>query len=211
MACFIFVWFLIKPYRATGEGRYIGLPLGFGFLGISYLISAITHSFFTLSTFTVDSLSWFQLLARPFAFAFLTFTYFFSKKSSSTRMLWNVSLSILLVALMSLIALFFVAPQLAMDNYRSFTVSIRIFNIICLLYISIHTLRSHIEAKDSKTILIPFGFIFLTISQYSLFIWAVDRGDIPFYGGLALRWIGLSIFLFTAYKSFHNPKKGSTE
>ncbi len=126
-------------------------------------------------------------------------------------MLWNISLSVLFVALMSFFALFFVAPQFAISNYRFLTICIRIFNIISLLYVSVHTLRSHIEAKDSKTILIPFGFIFLTISQYSLFIWAVDHGDIPFYGGLVLRWIGLSIFLLTAYESFHTSKKGSAK
>jgi hypothetical protein len=66
-----------------------------------------------------------------------------------------------------------------------------------------------LEAKDSKTILIPFGFIFLGISQYSLLIWATgDGGDVSFYGGLALRWVGLALFLWTAYRSFYGSQKG---
>ena len=38
--CVILVKFMFKPYRLTGEGRYLGLPLGFGFLGLSYFIAA---------------------------------------------------------------------------------------------------------------------------------------------------------------------------
>jgi hypothetical protein len=211
VACFIFIWFLIKPYRATGENRYLGLPLGFGFLGVSYLLAAITHGLSSYPVFTINSLTWFQLLARPFAFAFLTFTYFFSNKPLTKRPLWNISLSVLLVALMSLIILFFVAPQFARSNCFFLGICVRIFNMVCLLYISVHTLRSHLEAKKSKTILIPFGFIFLTISQYSLLLWSIDNSRIVFYGGLVLRWIGLALFLLVAYRSFYSPKKRSSE
>jgi len=211
VACFIFIWFLIKPYRATGENRYLGLPLGFGFLGVSYLLAAITHALSSYPVFTINSLTWFQLLARPFAFAFLTFTYFFSNKPSTKRPLWNISLSVLLVALMSLIILFFVAPQFARSNYFFLCICVRVFNMICLLYISVHTLRSHLEAKKSKTILIPFGFIFLAISQYSLLLWSIDNSRIVFYGGLVLRWIGLALFLLVAYRSFYSSKKRSSE
>lgn len=212
-ACFVFVWFLLKPYLATREGRYLGLPLGFGFLGVSYAISAFTHSLTTTSGFTVNSLAWFQLLARPFAFAFLTFTYFFSNKPSSKRLLWDIGLSVLLVALTSFLILNFVAPQFTLSNYQLLSAYIRIFDIVCLLYISVHTLRSHLDAKDSKTILIPFGFIFLAISQYSFLIWATgDGGNVSFYGGLVLRWIGLGLFLFTAYRSFYgSSQKGRSE
>ena len=210
VACFVFIWFLIKPYRATGESRYLGLPLGFGFLGISYLLAAFTHAVFLYPVFTINSLTWFQLLARPFAFAFLTFTYFFSNKPSTKRPLWNISLSVLLVALMSLLILFLVAPQFAMSNYRFLGICVRIFNLICLLYISVHTLRSHLEAKDSKTILIPFGFIFLGIGQYSILIWSLENGDVAFYGGLTLRWIGLALFLLTAYRSFYSKQRSSS-
>jgi len=41
--CFILVKFMIKPFRLMGEERYLGLPLGFGFLGISYSIAALAY------------------------------------------------------------------------------------------------------------------------------------------------------------------------
>jgi hypothetical protein len=173
------------------------------------VLSASTH--LLLPTFMVTDLTWLQLLARPFAVAFLTFTYFFSKKPSNTRLMWDITLSALLVALTSLFILVFVAPQFTVSNYRFLAIYVRVFDIICLLYISAHTLRSHLEAHDSKTILTPFGFIFLGISQYSLLLWAVNGGDLAFYGGLVLRWIGLVLFLLIAYRSFYGSQKRSSE
>ncbi len=209
--CFVLVWFLIKPYHITREGRYLGLPLGFGILGISYSLSAYAHSYpiFMDTSYTVDNLTWLQLLARPFAFAFLMFTYYFSRTpSKNTRLIWDITLSALLVALTSIVVLVFVAPQFTSDNYSLVTVYIRIVDMICLSYISIHTLRTHSEAHGLKTILTPFGFIFLGISQYSLLVWAVDMNSkFPFYGGLVLRWVGLILFLLVAYRTFYRQKK----
>ena len=127
--------------------------------------------------------------------------------------MWDVTLSVIIVALTSLIILFFVAPQFAINNYLVLSIYVRIFNIFCLLYITIHTLRSHLVAQDSKTILTPFGYLFLLIGQYSLLIW--NMGDIsnefPFYGGLLLRWIGLVLFLLIAYRTFYGANKRSPE
>ena len=39
---FTLVRFMVKPYLYTGEGRYIGLPFGFTFLGTSYLFMGLT-------------------------------------------------------------------------------------------------------------------------------------------------------------------------
>jgi len=167
---------------------------------------------YPLASFSSLPLAWFQLLLRPFSILFLAFTYYFSKKSAkNTRLMWDVTLSAIIVALTSLIIFLFVAPQFTIDNYRVLSIYVRIFNIACLLYITIHTLRSHLVAQDSKTILTPFGYLFLLIGQYSLLIW--DTGDIrnefPFYGGLLLRWIGLVLFLLIAYRTFYGAKKES--
>ena len=209
--CLVLVWFLIKPYKVTREVRHLGLPIGFGFLCVSYAVSAFTH-LYPLAAFSSLPLAWFQLLLRPFSILFLAFTYYFSKKSSkNSRLMGDVTLSAIIVALTSMVIFFFVAPQFAIGNYRVLSIYVRIFNIVCLLYITIHTLRSHLAAQDSKTILTPFGYLFLLIGQYSLLIW--DTGDVtnefPFYGGLLLRWIGLVLFLLIAYRTFYGANKRS--
>jgi hypothetical protein len=189
------------------ENRYIGLPIGFGFLGVSYALSALSHSF---PIFPANPLTWFQLVSRPFAFAFLAFTYYFSKQKNS-RLLWDLTLSILIVALSSAFVMFLVAPSVAMSDYHTLSIFVRILNIVFLLYIILHTIRSHLEAQNSKTILTPFGYMFLVISQYSLLIWGFDNNDFAFYGALVLRWTGLVLFLLIAYRTFYRTQKRSPE
>jgi hypothetical protein len=76
--CFVLLRFMIKPYRTTGEGRFLGLPLGFGFLGVSYIFMGFALYFESLVF--VEDLKWFQLFTQGYAFAFLAATYYFSKK-----------------------------------------------------------------------------------------------------------------------------------
>lgn len=203
--CFILVWFMMKPYRFTRKGRYVGLPLAFGFLGASYLFSAITYA---LPSFFHCDMLWFQLVARTFAFVFLSATYYFSKKQSETsQFLWNVTFSVIIVAIiMSIMAVIFM-PQLNFENYRVASSFARIFIIISLTYVIIRSLRSHIAKPDSTTLMTPLGYILLAISQYSLIIWAAEASMIAFWAALALRWGGLAIFLFVAYVTFYGSRK----
>jgi len=75
--CFILVNFMLTPFRLTRETRYLGLPLGFSFLGVSYIITALSH---TSLNYFVDEW-WIQLFFRAFAFLFLTITYLFSEST----------------------------------------------------------------------------------------------------------------------------------
>jgi hypothetical protein len=202
---FIIAWFMIKPYRFTREGRYAGLPLAFILLGSSYLFSAITYA--GVVSFT-DDLLWFQLIARTFAFMFLAMTYYLSKKSSKTgQLLWNLTFSVAMVAIVASILGIIFWSQFNFENYRVASGYVRIFIIICLGYIIIHVLRSHIAKPDPTTLLIPLGYILFAISQYSLIIWAVDQSMLAWWGALALRWGGLAIFLYVAYLTFYGSQK----
>jgi hypothetical protein len=96
-----------------------------------------------------------------------------------------------------------------MGDYLVFSIYTRAFNIVCLLYITIYTFRSYLKVQDSKAILTPFGYMFLLIGQYSLIIWDTGNicNEIPFYGGLVLRWAGLVLFLIIAYRTFYGSKR----
>jgi hypothetical protein len=201
--CFVLVWFMVKPYRFTKKGRYVGLPLAFGLLGASYFFSALIYA--ELSS---DNLLWFQLVARTFAFAFLAATYLFSNKTSETsQFLWNVAFSVIMVAILTISASIIFVPQLNFENYRVASSFVRIFIIISLIYIIIRTLRNHMTKPDPTTLLTPLGFILLAIGQYSLIIWAADASMVAWWGALALRWGGLTIFLFVAYITFYGSQK----
>jgi len=200
--CFILLWFMAKPYRLTREARYLGLPLGFGFLGISYVVVAIA---ICIPNYYDSQLAWLQLLPRTFAFLFLAVTYYFSKKfSRKASIMGNLTISLLLLILLTSLILVVISPQFTSEGYLTSAFYFRVCNLICLFYISIHTLNSHIKNLESSTIVIPFGFILLGINQYSIMIWSFDRSIFAFWGALTLRLAALVVFLWVSYRAFHN-------
>jgi hypothetical protein len=206
--CFILLWFMIKPYSFTREGRYLGLPVGFAFLGVSYVVSAVS---FSLPDYFLKGLAWFQLLDRTFAFVFIAITYYFSGKSSkSSRIIWDITYSMLIIALAALIMLAVVVPQFS-DGYRAAQVYARALNLLCIVYVAIHTLRTHIRFPEPSTIWIPIGFVMLGISQYSLIIWAIDASLFAFWGSLVLRLTALTLFLFVSWKAFEHSKETGSQ
>ncbi len=205
--CFILVRFMIKPYRLTGETRYLGLPLGFGFLGVSYAYSALSYS--PLFDFTNNGSV--QLFVRAFAFLFLAVTYYFSKSEKKPKLLWNTTLGLLAIILTILIILAIMSPQFQLFDYKLAQIYVRGFSLVCLSYISIHALKSHIEQLDPSTLLVPLAYVLLGMGQYSSLIWAIDSSIFAFFGGLALRLAGLSVFLFVSYRAFYGSEGGIDE
>lgn len=171
----------MKPFRLTGESRYIGLPLGFGFLGASYAFSAVAN--LQLSDFSYGW--WVQLFFRAFSFLFLAVTYYFSKSATRHDLIWNITLGVLVAVLAVLILLATISPQQLGPTYQFAQVYVRVFNVVCLSYIVIHVLRSHVRHPDPTTLLIPFGYIFIGLGQFLQIVWAVDRSTLAFWTGLA--------------------------
>lgn len=202
LACFIIMRFMIKPFQLTREARYLGLPLGFGFLGVSYFFSAFMYSP-VIDIDTWVNFGWIQLLIRAFAFVFLAVTYYFSKSEKRINFLWNMILSLLASIMIILILFAIFSPQVSQSDYLLYYLSTRFVTIACLCYITIHALKSHIELLDSTTLLAPFGYILLAIDQYSSIIWRVDASYLALFGGLLFRLAGLAIFLYIIYRGFY--------
>jgi hypothetical protein len=202
--CFILLRFMIKPYQITAETRYLGLPLGFGFLGATYAVSAIAY--YTPDIFGKNTL-YLQLIARTFAFLFIAITYYFSKKpAENSRQLWKITLT-LLIALLITSLLIVAIPDINLSSYRIARNYLRIINIVIILYICTHTLKSHIEKPDPSTIWIPLGYTFLAVSQYSLFLFQLDGSFYAFFAALILRLIFLSVLLIVSFRAFYRIKK----
>lgn len=205
--CIILVRFMIRPYRLTGESRYLGLPLGFGFLGATYAISAFCYYQSSFSKTPIPVL-YIQLVLRALAFVFLSVTYYLSRKNvENTRTIWNVTLALSIAAIITTMV-FASIPNIDLPRYADLNAFVRVFNLACIIYICIHTLRSHVEKSDPKTIWIPFGYIFLGISQYALIIYALDNSMTAWWSALAIRYVGFAIFLIVTYRSFWSSKKG---
>jgi hypothetical protein len=205
---FILVRYMIKPYGLTREERYLGLPLGFAFLGISEIFLGLGI------TLTINGLMVLSLVIRTFAYVFFAFTYYFSRQSSkNSRFIWIIILSSLIVGLTSLCLFLFNDPLVSLGISSSFGIFLRALELIFLSYICLHTLRSHIQSPDPTTIWIPLGFILLAVSQYSQLIRAADQDylyGVAFVGGLTTRLIALAVFLFVAYRTFYRPTKSGS-
>jgi hypothetical protein len=212
LLCFALLKFMIKPYRTTGEGRYLGLPLGFAFLGVSYIFMGL--SLYFESFLFVDDLKWLQLFTQAYAFAFLAATYYFSKKPPErTRMWWDITYAGLIFAVVVSYLVVFEPPMFGLPSYKTVDEYFRLFNIVCLAYISIHTLRSHVSQPDPKTIWIPISYLLLGFGQYSSLIWSLDSSFAAQVGAHILRIVGLLVFLFVVYQAFYGsrhafPKEG---
>ena len=206
--CFVLLRFMIKPYRTTGEGRYLGLPLGFGFLGVSYIFMGFALYF--ESFIFVEEIKWLQLFTQAYAFTFLAATYYFSKKPPKrTRLWWDITYAGLVFAAVVSYLIVFEPPAFGLPSYKTVDEYFRIFNIICLAYISIRTLYSHASRPDPKTIWIPLGYILLGFSQYSSLIWSIDSSFAAFVGAHILRLSGLLVFLLVVYQSFYSTREAS--
>jgi hypothetical protein len=195
IACLVLIRFMMIPYQLTREGRYVGLPLGFGFLGLSYVLTIVL----LIPPFGSNTtLAWVAHLARVFAFVFLAITYYFSKKpSKNSRLLWDLTLSLVIILLVTSSLLLFFTPQDVLAYNGATILFMRIVGLICLCYVISHTLRSHLTNPEITKIWIPLGFILLTISQGSLLLtyFASSYGSIWGWGGLAVRLASLAVFL----------------
>jgi hypothetical protein len=206
LMCFILVRFMIKPYEITGESRYIGLPVGFGFLGTTYIISAL--AFYVPRIFGENTI-YIQLIARTFSFFFISSTYFFSTKSTrDSKRLWTFTLIILITSVI-ISFLILSLPVITLPNYIATRNFLRVLNLIFILYICSHTFRSHIQKPDPTTIWIPLGYAFLAVSQYSILIFQLDGGLYAFFAGLILRLVFLSVFLIVSFRAFFHTRKGA--
>jgi hypothetical protein len=195
---------MIKPYQVTKESRYLGLPLGFGFLGATYALSSFIY--FQPYLFGQSTI-YFQLLVRNIAFIFLCLTYYFSRKNAeSTKFLWDITFGGLIAAMLAIFLVLNI-PGISLPAYDITSVISRCFNVACAFYLCAHTLRSHLESSSPETIWSPIGYILFGISQYALVLFAFDTSYSAFFSGLAIRYAGLAVFLYVSYKSFYSIKK----
>lgn len=202
----ILVRFMIKPYRMTADVRYISLPLGFAFLGISYVFMGA--SLYFSDPVIVEKLQWLQLFTGAYAFIFLALTYYFSAKPPERRLyiFIQVLVSFTILVLIIALAVVFMPPPFALPNYKRVDEYFRILNMLLALYVTLYTLRRHARRPAPETILAPLGYALLAFSQYSFLVWSVDASHSAFIGAHTIRVASLLVFLFMSYKAYF-PRK----
>lgn len=197
----VLVRFMIKPYRMTGESRYLGLPLGFAFLGISYIFMGV--SLFVEDPLVVDRVKWLQLFMGAYGFVFLAVTYYFSARTPQreSRIFMQAIVSLAFLILVLLFIILFLPPAFAMPSYKEADEYFRLLSMILAIYVTLTVLRSHALRPEPKTILAPLGYALLAFSQYSFLIWSLDSSFSAFAGAHIIRIASLLVFLFVSYKA----------
>ena len=115
---------------------------------------------------------------------------------------------IILIVLILLVTV--ISPQFSLDEYRFWSICIRVFSMTSISFIVYHSFKNHLGQSDPATLTIPLGFILLFVAQYSSIIWIVSASYVAFFGGLAFRLAGLSIFLYVSFKSYYDTNLGET-
>jgi hypothetical protein len=209
IACFVLTRFMIKPYQLKKQGKYLGLPLGFAILGLSFALTIIL--LIQPQGLLKTELSWFAHFTRVFAFVFLAITYYFSTKTQNHRLQWDLSLSIAIVAFLALSLVLIYAPQETLSHYTDAITFIRLLSIGFIAYIIVHTLRIHRSNPNTTPKCIPLGFLFLALSQVLLLSYALLEAsiytDILKWGGLAVRLAGVTVFLLVTYRAFYGIRE----
>jgi hypothetical protein len=212
IACFVLTRFMIKPYQLKKQGKYLGLPLGFAILGLSFVLTIIL--IIQPQTFLKTELSWLAHFTRVFAFVFLALTYYFSKKTEKHRLQWNLSLSLIIVTFIALTLILIYAPQETLSHYTVALTFVRLLSIGFLAYIIVNTLRIHISNPNTIPKWIPLGFSLLGLSQFLLLACALlepfSYTDILKWGGFAIRLAGLTVFLVVTYHAFYSVRGKGT-
>ena len=220
---FIISWHFFRSYKFSGFGYLLGLPVGFVFLGLSFLFEHLNviyssdHSLYPI-------LFWIQLSLQSEALALIALSYRFKSANTSRNYGYENHLGaskrigpfrtmikgkeILSSAVpLIMIAIPFTVPisELVTDpdfNYSGLSdlsLFMRTYNMAILCYIFIRSTISLVKAANIKLLYIPGAFALLWLEQYSLMITYFDNSIFAFLGSIIARSAGLTLFIYMVY------------
>jgi len=168
---FSIAYLMLRSFRIMRRDYLLGFPIGFSFLGFSYL-------FFSVSTAcpSVGEIArWLDLFSATYGFAFIGGTYFLRRRGAVGPLSrWLFSMVILAVLVVLLVEV--VPPFGALPVYMA---AVRVFLVanLGLLGYTIFSLNQALKQSPHEVnLLVQTGFILLAFGQYSLLIWTLDRG-----------------------------------
>jgi hypothetical protein len=168
------VYSMVSAFRETREEYLLGFPIGFGFLAVSYLVFGVSYSVPGLE----ELASWLHLTLASYGFAFIAGTYFLQRKSL-LRSVGRVSVwlfSLLIVLAVVAIAAIVVPTPMVVPPYRTVDELFRVANMVLLAYI-LYSLYQALKGERREIgAMVSSGFVFLAGNEYSLLLWALDRG-----------------------------------
>lgn len=195
-----------RSYSFAGFGYLLGLPVGFAFLGASFLFE-LSSVLFRSDPILHPAFFWIQMLLQAEAFALIALSYYY--KSSKDEQGRHIVRDIGITAIpLLMIAIPFLLPTsvLALEpyfNYAEFadlSFYLRIFNIAVIAYIFKSTIASLVKAANLKLLYVPAAFALLWLEQYSLIIAYFDNSAVAFIGSALARVAGLAVFAYIMHR-----------
>jgi len=188
--------FLVRFYRYFHYIPLENIVLGFGILVVSYSFGA---AYQILRIFPVvpktNLLLLINLALQTLAFSFITVGYIFWKqeKKASRLMILLTSLVFFVVILAVLSALVYTSD--AIPDFAAWMEYFHGVNFALLAFVAVKSFRNYVARPDVRSSTVPGAFTLLAVSQYSLFIWSIDRGTTSLTLGAICRVIGFVLFL----------------
>jgi len=199
--------YFFKSYRFSGFGYLLALPVGFAFLGASFLFE-MTSLMYRADPVLHPALFWIQMSLQSEAFALVALSYYY-KNSDGKSPAWPVrARDVLATALpMAMVAIPFIVPTAALVSEPYFnypdladlSLYMRLFNIAVVGYIFKSTVVSLVKAANIKMLYVPAAFALLWLEQYSLVIAYFDNSVVAVIGSALARIAGLALFAYVMH------------
>ncbi|MGI0036875.1 MAG: hypothetical protein ACRD99_00780 [Nitrososphaera sp.] len=194
-----------NSYSFAGFGYLLGLPVGFAFLGASYLFE-LSSVLFQADPVLHPAFFWIQMLLQAEAFALIALSYYYRSSGRERQLHVTRDIAITLIPLL-MIAIPFLIPTTVLVsepyfNYAGFadlSFYMRIFNIAVIGYIFKSTIVSLVRAANVKMLYVPAAFALLWLEQYSLVIAYFDNSVVAFIGSALARLAGLAAFAYVMH------------
>jgi hypothetical protein len=201
--------YFFKSFRFSGFGYLLGLPVGFVFLGTSFVFE-FGSLMYRSDPLLYPALFWIQLTLQSEAFALIALSYYY-KNADGDQLGRKVKPRDVLVTALPLVmvAIPFIVPTSALVsgpyfNYpdlADLSFYMRIFNIAVLGYIFKSTIAALIKSANIKLLYVPAAFALLWLEQYSLVIAYFDNSATALVGSAVARIAGLTVFAYVMHSA----------
>jgi hypothetical protein len=192
----VLVYFFSKAYKATGFAYLLGLPIGFSFLALSYILLGASLPYEGGGTIQ-EVLIWSRLIARSYGFAFIAFTYFFSSKTErATKRFLGIISFFSATLLLFVFGFMVITPPLELPSTAAVDEGFTIANLVFLGY-AIYSVVRRLELSKEPIagLWAPTAFFLLVLNQYSSLIWEIDGSQTSFVLAHCFRIASLLLFI----------------
>jgi hypothetical protein len=196
--------YFFKSYAFSGFGYLLGLPVGFAFLGASFLFE-MSSLMYRADPLLYPAFFWIQMSLQSEALALIALSYYYKNSDAGesgrkvrARDVLVTTLPLVMVAIPFLVPIFSLVnqPYFNYAGLADLSFYMRIFNMAVIGYIFKSTIASLVRAANVKLLYVPAAFALLWLEQYSLVLAYFDNSVGAFIGSAAARIAGLALFAY---------------